>query len=72
MMSMWQRAARWSPSLATCCLCSMEPASSKSTWPSASRAGLFDVSHMGEILFTGPTALDTLNHLLTNDYSGMP
>ena len=36
------------------------------------QAGLFDVSHMGEILFTGPTALDTLNHLLTNDYSGMP
>ena len=34
--------------------------------------GLFDVSHMGEILFTGPTALATLNHLLTNDYSNMP
>ena len=33
---------------------------------------LFDVSHMGEVLFTGPTALDTLNHLLTNDYNGMP
>ncbi|MCD8099357.1 MAG: glycine cleavage system aminomethyltransferase GcvT [Oscillospiraceae bacterium] len=36
------------------------------------QAGLFDVSHMGEILFTGPTALDTLNHLLTNDYTDMP
>lgn len=36
------------------------------------QAGLFDVSHMGEVLFTGPTALDTLNHLLTNDYSNMP
>lgn len=35
------------------------------------QAGLFDVSHMGEILFTGPTALDTLNHLLTNDYTNM-
>lgn len=35
-------------------------------------AGLFDVSHMGEILFTGPTALDTLNHLLTNDFTSMP
>ena len=33
--------------------------------------GVFDVSHMGEVLFTGPTALDTLNHLLTNDYSNM-
>lgn len=34
--------------------------------------GLFDVSHMGEILFTGPTALASLNHLITNDYSTMP
>ena len=36
------------------------------------QCGLFDVSHMGEILFTGPTALATLNHLLTNDYTNMP
>ena len=36
------------------------------------QCGLFDVSHIGEILFTGPTALATLNHLLTNDYSNMP
>lgn len=36
------------------------------------QAGLFDVSHMGEVLFTGPTALDTLNHLLTNDFTNMP
>lgn len=36
------------------------------------QAGLFDVSHMGEVLFTGPTALASLNHLLTNDYSSMP
>lgn len=35
-------------------------------------AGLFDVSHMGEILFTGPTALASINHILTNDYTGMP
>ncbi|MBQ9690742.1 MAG: glycine cleavage system aminomethyltransferase GcvT [Eggerthellaceae bacterium] len=34
-------------------------------------AGLFDVSHMGEIRFTGPTALDTLNYLLTNDFTNM-
>ncbi len=34
--------------------------------------GLFDVSHMGEITFKGPTALDTLNHLLTNDFTNMP
>ena len=35
------------------------------------KAGLFDVSHMGEITFTGPTALKTLNHILTNDFTNM-
>ncbi|NCB64241.1 MAG: glycine cleavage system aminomethyltransferase GcvT [Clostridia bacterium] len=35
------------------------------------RAGLFDVSHMGELMFTGPDALKNLNHLLPNDMSGM-
>ena len=35
------------------------------------RAGLFDVSHMGEILVTGPGALDAINRLVTNDCSGM-
>src|SRR2546422_11007973 len=30
-------------------------------------AGLFDISHMGEFVFTGPGALEFLNHLLTND-----
>ncbi|MBR3504753.1 MAG: glycine cleavage system aminomethyltransferase GcvT [Clostridia bacterium] len=35
------------------------------------KAGLFDVSHMGEITFKGPTALRTLNHILTNDFTGM-
>ena len=35
------------------------------------KAGLFDVSHMGEITFKGPTALKTLNHILTNDFTGM-
>lgn len=34
-------------------------------------AGLFDVSHMGEIVFSGPTALATLNHLMTNDFTNM-
>ena len=33
--------------------------------------GLFDVSHMGEVTFTGPGALATLNHLLTNDFTSM-
>lgn len=33
------------------------------------RAGLFDVSHMGEIIVTGPDALDFLQNLLTNDIS---
>ncbi len=31
------------------------------------RAGLFDVSHMGEIECTGERALDFANHLVTND-----
>ncbi len=34
-------------------------------------AGLFDVSHMGEITFKGKGALNTLNHLLTNDFTNM-
>lgn len=35
-------------------------------------AGLFDVSHMGEITFKGKGALKTLNHILTNDFNNMP
>ena len=35
------------------------------------KAGLFDVSHMGEITFKGKTALATLNHILTNDFTNM-
>ncbi|MDL2214107.1 glycine cleavage system aminomethyltransferase GcvT [Clostridia bacterium OttesenSCG-928-O13] len=35
------------------------------------KAGLFDVSHMGEVLFTGPDALKNMNHLLTNDFTSM-
>ncbi len=31
------------------------------------RAGLFDVSHMGEVVFRGPRALDALQRLFTND-----
>ncbi len=30
-------------------------------------AGVFDISHMGEVWFEGPRALDFLNGLLTND-----
>lgn len=35
-----------------------------------SQAGLFDVSHMGEILITGPGAASYLQTLVTNDLSG--
>ncbi len=35
------------------------------------KAGLFDVSHMGEVVFSGPDALENLNFLLTNDFTGM-
>lgn len=34
-------------------------------------AGLFDVSHMGELLLTGPDALKNLNQILTNDFTNM-
>lgn len=30
-------------------------------------AGIFDVSHMGEVDFTGPRALDAIQRLITND-----
>jgi aminomethyltransferase len=35
------------------------------------KMGLFDVSHMGEVRFEGPDALENLNRLMTNDFSGM-
>jgi aminomethyltransferase len=33
------------------------------------RAGLFDVSHMGEVVFRGPRALEALQRAFTNDLS---
>jgi aminomethyltransferase len=33
------------------------------------RVGLFDVSHMGEVVFRGPKALGALNRVFTNDLS---
>lgn len=36
-----------------------------------SKCGLFDVSHMGEILCQGKDALANLNRLLTNDYTSL-
>jgi glycine cleavage system T protein (aminomethyltransferase) len=33
------------------------------------RVGLFDVSHMGEVIFRGPKAFDALQRLFTNDLS---
>ncbi len=35
------------------------------------RAGLFDVSHMGEIHITGPEALSFIQHMVTNDCSAI-
>ncbi len=35
------------------------------------RAGLFDVSHMGEFILQGIDALANLNYLLTNDYTDL-
>ena len=34
-----------------------------------SQAGLFDVSHMGEVLVSGPNALAFIQNLVTNDVS---
>jgi aminomethyltransferase len=34
-------------------------------------AGLFDVSHMGEVVLKGKDALNNVQHLLTNDFSRM-
>ncbi|MFQ9411887.1 MAG: glycine cleavage system aminomethyltransferase GcvT [Evtepia gabavorous] len=36
------------------------------------QAGLFDVSHMGRFSSPAPRPWTRWNHLLTNDYSGMP
>ena len=33
--------------------------------------GMFDVSHMGEVLFEGADALQNLNHMLTNRFDNM-
>ena len=35
------------------------------------KAGLFDVSHMGEVFLSGPDALSNLNRLMTNDFTSM-
>ena len=34
-------------------------------------AGLFDVSHMGEVILKGPDALENLNFILTNNFTEM-
>ncbi len=35
------------------------------------KAGLFDVSHMGEVMCTGSDALKNLNRIMTNDFTNM-
>ncbi|MDA9472326.1 glycine cleavage system aminomethyltransferase GcvT [Enterococcus sp. 5H] len=35
------------------------------------QVGLFDVSHMGEVVYQGKDALENLNYLLTNDFSNL-
>ena len=35
------------------------------------KAGLFDVSHMGEVVFEGPDALANINYLLANDFANL-
>ena len=36
------------------------------------QCGVFDVSHMGEVLASGPDAERFVNHIFTNDVTGMP
>lgn len=36
------------------------------------KMGMFDVSHMGEVLFEGKGALASINHLISNDYTNLP
>ena len=35
------------------------------------KAGMFDVSHMGEVILAGPDALANVQMLMTNDYSDL-
>jgi len=35
------------------------------------KVGMFDVSHMGEVILSGPDALANLQNLMTNDYSDL-
>jgi aminomethyltransferase len=35
------------------------------------KAGLFDVSHMGEFMIRGPQAVDFVNYITTNDVAGL-
>ena len=48
---------------------SSTPASPTSTWRCATRAGLFDVSHMGEIEIAGKDALAAVQRISCNDAS---
>lgn len=36
------------------------------------RCGMFDVSHMGEVLVTGPGSEEFVGHIFTNDVRGIP
>ena len=35
------------------------------------KVGIFDVSHMGEVMISGRDALDNINYLFTNDFTNM-
>ena len=59
-------AARWLISAGGGCR-SGSPAPSEEHLKVSSNVGLFDVSHMGEILISGPDALRVTNFLVTNN-----
>ena len=54
-----------------CCRCSTPPGSSPKHRAVREQAGIFDVSHMGEVLLEGPDAVRNLEHLLTNRFADL-
>lgn len=63
---MWLAEGKWFPLPVIHCLFSIR-LGSWSIWQSG-QAGLFDVSHMGEVLFEGRMHLKNINYILTNDF----
>ena len=66
-LSTWRSAPGWCRSPDTRCRCSIPPASCRSTSTPARQAGLFDVSHMGQVRLAGADAARALEALVPGD-----